>query len=83
VDDATEDVIAADGSAVSGPCAHGGDSEMEAATRSGLVAVTYVLAKYGLELTARDDEEVVKAVLSGCPHVGQRVIGSSQLPGFE
>ena len=75
MDDGTEDVIAADGLTVAGPCGPSGHSETEAAVRSGPVVIAHVLAKHRLELTPTCDEELVEAVLSGCPHptLGERV----------
>ena len=75
MDDATEDVIAADRPSMAGPCARSGHSEMEAAVRSSPVVMAHVPAKHPRELTATCDEELVEAVLSGCPHptLGERV----------
>jgi hypothetical protein len=59
-----------------------GHGELQASVRSGPVVRAHALAKHRLELTARHDEELVQAVLSGCPHptLGERV-GDWRLTG--
>ena len=68
VDHATEDVLAANRPALAVLSAWIGHGELQASVRPGLVVVTQVLAKHPLKLTARQDQEVVQAVLSGGPH---------------
>ena len=63
VDDAAEEIFAADRPTMAGPCARRGHGDMEDAVRSGPVVVANVLAEHRLELTAREDKELVQAVL--------------------
>jgi hypothetical protein len=70
VDDAAENVVTEDLAVAGGRGPQAGEwlVELNAAVRPTLVVMADVLDEHGLEMSLRDNEEVVETVLSDGPH---------------
>jgi len=81
VDEPADDIASADGAGQVGGGGWPRWGDLEAARRSGRVVAVEVLGQDSLQLAARENEQVVEAVLAdgADPALGERVVTSRQL----